>query len=846
MSESKSLSMSLMLRRMWGVALCLWSLAAAAQQPPAAFVSEQVHAPSNGLTMVAFDHLGALYTTEKLGRVLRALPNGSGGFQAPTVWLDLSAQVSSTAEAGLLGFTLDPDYANNRFLYLFYTTPSDQRLVRYTALADFSGLDPASVTVLLAGLPRAASIHKGGDIQFSPADPGAIYIALGDDGVRSRVACPSRGGLQIAVPQCQDRYEGKFLKVDASTGRGLASNPYYNGDPDSIPARVWAVGFRNPFRFTFHRGVPSTEVLYISENGDGIDRISRVQAGSNGGWGPCGDSGACNGPGDVNDGGPFIAPKDTRHKVLLTVSPSLVGIDISTGGPFGNHVLHFGRYGPGMRRLQLSGANFDQITELDAGGLFLSGTAVALKFAPDGHLYYVSTGQGASQGGFDPPRRYRFNASTPPTASFTTTPTPASGLAPLQVQFTDTSIAPGSSIVSRAWVFGDGATATGATPVHTYATPGRYTATLTVTNTAGQQASSSQTVLVYRRVTLRISGQLRDARTLAAPGLAVASELRLYQVDGSTPVPVMGAPGPGAHILNVSAGGAFDVSGLQVDLLDHAVVISAGEAPADGMQSMRAGFVVPAGVGPHHLILQAYLSDSMVSGQVRDTRGQALAVDVGLRRNGVPYPLPHGRDYLPGSGWTATGVAHRVLSDALGWYHLPLRSDGAGGLTLDAVADTGTATHANPTLQRSVTTGTAIDLNIEVGIWNGGQSCTALGGVPVTPAVDFANQIQPIFSTSCIGCHAPGATNSGGLDLTAASSLQALVDAPSARAPGVPRVRPGQPLRSFLFEKINCQQPQSGTGMRPGDPMPMPQQALLRDWITQLPTTDQVFRNGFE
>lgn len=813
-----------------------------AQQPPAAFVTETLHSPANGKTGIAFDHLGAVYLIEKQGRIIRAAANGSGGFETPQVFADFVAQVSTNQEAGLLGIAIDPDYANSRYLYVFYTTPTDQRLVRLRANAMFSAMEAGSATVLLSGLPRASNIHKGGDIQFSPADPNAIYIALGDDGVRStRIACISRQNLSIAVPQCPDRYEGKLLKVDAANGRGLPSNPFYNGDPDSIASRVWAVGFRNPFRFTFHRGRPDADVLYVSENGDGVDRISRVRVGSNGGWGPCGDAGACTGPNDVNDGGPFIAPKDPNHKVLLTINPSLVGIEIADGGPFGSDVLYFARYGAAVRRGQLTGANLDALQTLDNDGAFASVSAVTLRFGPDGHLYFASSGQGASTGGNDPLRRLRFNATAPPTAAFATTPANGTGAAPLAVQFTDQSTAPGSTITQRNWVFGDGATSTAASPSHVYAAPGRYSAQLTVTNAVGQQASTSRAITATRTVSLQITGSLRDARTLAAPALAAATELRLYQDDGVTPAPHDG----GDNIVTVPAGGVVSAQ-LQVALSGNALVISAGEPAGDGVQPIRRGFVLPAGAGPHAITMDAWLSDTAVAGRVRDTRGTPLAVDVGLRRGGVPYALPNGRDLLPGAGRVPTGVDHRVPSDALGWFHMPLRADAAGTLQIDAVADTGTATHANPVIERGITVGSLLALELDVGIWNGGLDCSSLAGIGETPAVDYAADIQPIFDAACIGCHAPGATNSGGLDLTTATSFAALVDAPSARAPGVRRVAPGDPTRSFLFENINCGNPQSGTRMRPADPMPLADQALFRDWIRQLVDPNRVFRDGFE
>lgn len=813
-----------------------------AQQPPASFINETLHSAPNGKTGIAFDHLGAVYLIEKQGRVIRAAANGSGGYHDPVVFADITASVSSNQEAGLLGIAIDPDYANSRYVYLFHTSASDQRLVRIRASTDFTAMQAGSYTVLLDGLPHASNIHKGGDIHFSPVDPSAIYIALGDDGVRSRSTCPSRNSLQIAIPQCQDFYHGKLLKVDAGNGRGLPSNPFYDGNPDSIPSRVWAVGFRNPFRFTFHPGQPSADVVYVSENGDGIDRVSFVRAGSNGGWGPCGDSGACNGPGDVNDGGPFIAPKDPNHKVLLTVSPSLVGIDIASGGPFGTDVLYFSRWGNAILRGQLSGPDLDQLVMLDGGNPFMgSASAVTLRFGPDGHLYHASSGQGASTGGYDPLRRVRFNATQPPIAAFSTLPTPAIGLAPLNVQFTDQSTAPGSSITQRQWVFGDGGTAAIASPSHLYTSPGRYEARLTVTNAVGQQASTTREIVVQRAVTLQVNATLRDARTLAAPALGVASELRLYEADGVTPVVHAG----GNNRITVPAGGLLSTQ-VAVQLSGDALVVSAGEPAEDGMQPIRQGFVLPSGAGPHAIQVSAWLSDTTVAGRIFDTRDQPLAVDIGLRRAGTPYALPNGRDYLPAASHPATGIPHRVVSDALGWFHMPVRSDGSGTLRLDAVADTGTATHANPAVEQGIALGELLSVDMRVGIWNGGLDCADLSSIPETAGVDFAQEIQPIFNAACIGCHAPGATNSGGLNLLSGASFTALVDAPSALAPGVPRAQPGEPARSFLFEKINCLNPQRGTGMRPGDPMSTLDQALIRDWIRQLIDSDNIFANGFE
>ncbi|MDI6644141.1 MAG: DUF3344 domain-containing protein [Methanobacteriaceae archaeon] len=79
-----------------------------------------------------------------------------------------------------------------------------------------------------------------------------------------------------------------------------------------------------------------------------------------------------------------------------------------------------------------------------------------------------------------------FVAEYQPTASFTGTPT--SGVAPLPVQFTSTSI----GATSYEWDFGDGQTSTDENPIHTYTDPGTYTVKLTVTGPGGSHTETKQ------------------------------------------------------------------------------------------------------------------------------------------------------------------------------------------------------------------------------------------------------------------------------------------------------------------------------------------------------------------
>ena len=84
---------------------------------------------------------------------------------------------------------------------------------------------------------------------------------------------------------------------------------------------------------------------------------------------------------------------------------------------------------------------------------------------------------------------------TPPVAAAGAAPT--TGIAPLAVAFNSSGSGdPDGSIVAYSWTFGDGSTGSGAAPSHTYATPGSYTAVLTVTDNRGATATGSVAIVV--------------------------------------------------------------------------------------------------------------------------------------------------------------------------------------------------------------------------------------------------------------------------------------------------------------------------------------------------------------
>ncbi len=110
------------------------------------------------------------------------------------------------------------------------------------------------------------------------------------------------------------------------------------------------------------------------------------------------------------------------------------------------------------------------------------------------------------------------------------------------------------------------------------------------------------------------------------------------------------------------------------------------------------------------------------------------------------------------------------------------------------------------------------------------QFCTDLSGIPETPGVDFTSQIQPIFANNgCETCHG----GSGNLYLTPGQSYSNLVSVPASAPVPVNRVEPGNADQSFLFWKVNCDSPGSGSRMPIGGTLSEADQALIRDWINQ-------------
>lgn len=796
------------------LAIILWvvPVSSSAQVPvDARFVLETV-ASGAGAVCLEIDAAGVLYVCEKRGRLLRLVPNGSGGYAAPVVVLDIRGEVDAGVEGGLLGLALAPDFATSRQLYALFTTASDQRIERWTLDAARTAVQAGGRSVVLSGLPRATAEHKAGHIAFRPGDATHLYVSLGDD------AAP-------ALAQNLDAYNGKILRIRAASGQGETDNPHYDGNLGSVRSRVFARGMRNPFRFVFH---PTEHALYVSENGDDTDRISRVRPGSNGSWSAAGDS------------ADYLNPPDTNFRVMQTIPPrsSLVGLHVVSGGPFGDpgggagYTLWvanaFNEAGRGIRRFAVSGAALDTLTALDGGGSFVlpSGFSFGaeIELGPDGALYMTQAGVDEADGpGFATVSRLRFAGGDAPVASFTASPDPeAGGLVPFSLALADTSTDEDGTIASRMWTFGDGATSTAASPTHVYTHAGTYTLTLRVVDDDGLVGMRSVSVRVRVSATVRFMLTVRDGDTREGGPLSASTTLDLLDPSTMTPIDV-----PGGALV-IPSNGMLDVTRTLVVPGDVLVgVLAAGSSGP--FAERRFAVELDTSVAMNTFTRTLFLARTAITGRAVSTRGLGAVVDVGVRSAESPYAFAGGRDYLAG-GPSREGALFRTDTDALGFYYVPIVQGDAGAFSLDFVGDTGVDIYHPRIEDVTITTGARVERDVVLGLVEGGESCRELTA-PTTRRVDFTTEIVPIFAR-CVGCHGASATGNGDLDL-ATDPFAALVSAPSAQVPGAYLVVPGESDASYLMEKVRCSAPQVGATMPLVGMLTDEELGLLRDWIDQ-------------
>ena len=216
----------------------------------------------------AGDGSGRQFVVEKRGtiRIIK------GAQLLATPFLNLQARVRSSGnEQGLLGLAFHPRYAENGLFFVNYTDTAGRNTVeRFQVSADPDQGDPATGVKLLS-IEDPAQNHNGGMVVFGP--DGYLWVGTGDG-----------GGSADRYGNGQNRQTllGKMLRLDVDGGEpySIPSDNPYVGQADYRP-EIWAMGRRNPWRYTFDRATGDLWIADVGQNA--YEEIDYVPAGAAGG-----------------------------------------------------------------------------------------------------------------------------------------------------------------------------------------------------------------------------------------------------------------------------------------------------------------------------------------------------------------------------------------------------------------------------------------------------------------------------------------------------------------------------------------------------------------------------------
>ena len=257
------------------------------------------------LSPVDITHAGddRLFVVERSGRIKIIDETGSVVF---TPFLDIDNLVANTSgqsERGLLGLAFHPDYENNGYFFVNYTDNGGETVVaRYSRDSSDPNLADDNSALIIIEIDQPYSNHNGGGIKFGP--DGYLYIGMGDGG---------SGNDPESYGQNTQSLLGKMLRIDIDNGSPYSipsDNPFVNDA--NVLDEIWAIGVRNPWRFSFDRETGDLWIADVGQNAwEEIDfQAASSPGGENYGW-RCYEGNHLNGSVNTSNcgsAGDYIAP----------------------------------------------------------------------------------------------------------------------------------------------------------------------------------------------------------------------------------------------------------------------------------------------------------------------------------------------------------------------------------------------------------------------------------------------------------------------------------------------------------------------------------------------------------
>lgn len=264
------------------VALVSFPLALQAKTPE---VSQDVHL--DGLESpwdLAFLPDGTMFFTEKCKGLSVQLPDGTVnkllGMSGSEGYAMATDDLFCSGQAGMNGVTLDPDFADNRTIYVYSAyrvgdNPASNRVLRLKVGDDLAAVSDRKDIVTKIPYKQSptdhpfgdSGAHNGGRIRFSP-DDGFLYVTTGDN-------------HNSSLPQFGDNLGAKVLRVD---GNGDAAPGNADATPEDFDPRIFTYGHRNVQGLAFH---PESHQPIITEHGPWhSDEVNALEPGGNSGWDP--------------------------------------------------------------------------------------------------------------------------------------------------------------------------------------------------------------------------------------------------------------------------------------------------------------------------------------------------------------------------------------------------------------------------------------------------------------------------------------------------------------------------------------------------------------------------------